>query len=109
MVFEHYGISESEATLRFKCKTKLSGTHPLNAVECRRSYGLESYVDLSNLEGLKSLLIQDIPPIVNIFKIEADIWYVHFAVISKIRQNEIEIIDPEDRIIELPVEKFDDL
>jgi len=56
MVFEHCGIIESEAAIRVKCTTKFIGTHPFNAMECCNSFGLESYIELTDLVGLKLLL-----------------------------------------------------
>lgn len=109
MIFEYYGIIESETAIRLKCKTKLSGTHPVNVISCCQSYGLESYIEFSDLDGLKSLLHQGIPPIVNVFKIETDIWYVHSVIVTKIRQNQIEIVDPEDGVLKIPIDKFDEL
>ena len=56
MLLEYYDIIESESTLRFKCKTKISGTHPLNAVACCKSYELDCYIDSLDLNSLKILL-----------------------------------------------------
>jgi len=109
MIFEYYGIRETELALRVKCKSKVSGTHPLNAVECCRYYGLESYIDLINIEGLKNLLEIGIFPIVNIFKFEKDIWYVHSVIVHKIEDKQIEIFDPEEGIMNMPIDKFDQL
>jgi len=82
-----YILIDSEAAIRVKCKTKLTGANSLNAVECCQSYGIEIYIGLSNLEGLKSFLNQCNPSIANIFKIKADIWYVHSVIFIKINNN----------------------
>ena len=109
MLLEYYDIIESESTLRFKCKTKISGTHPLNAVACCKSYELDCYIDSLDLNSLKILLNDGFPPIVNIFKREAEVWYSHCVIISKIDHDQIEIIDPEDGFHKLPIDKFDEL
>jgi len=109
MILEYYDIIESETTLRVKCKSKMSGTHPINAVSCCKSYGLDCYIDNLDLVGLKNLLNDDILPIVNIVKTEADVWYSHCVIISKIEHEQIEIVDPEDGYHKFPIDKFDEL
>ena len=109
MILEYHDIVESETALRFKCKSKMSGTHPLNAVACCKSYGLDCYIDSLDLMDLKNLLNDDILPIVNIFKREADVWYSHCVIISNIEHEQIEIVDPEDGFHKFPTVKFDEL
>lgn len=109
MILEYYEIIESEATLRFKCKSKISGTHPFNAVRCCKSYGLDCYIDSLDLNGIRMLLKEDVLPIVNIFKSEADLWYSHCVIVSKVEREHVDIVDPEDGFYKLPIDKFDEL
>ncbi|MBC8183604.1 hypothetical protein H8E88_21135 [candidate division KSB1 bacterium] len=109
MILDYHDIIESESTLRFKCKSKISGTHPLNAVACCKSYGLDCYIDNLDLTHLKNLLNDDILPIVNVLKSEAANWYSHCVIISNIEHEQIAIVDPEDGFHKFPIIKFDEL
>lgn len=107
MVFEHYGIQEDEKTLRIKSKTKFYGTHPLNAIECAKSYGLDAYVSSLNLDKLRELVSQNIPVITNILKFADDEFYIHSVVVYQIKKNSIYLLDPEDGEMQLDLDLFE--
>lgn len=96
MIFEHYGIKEDEKTLRGKSKTKFYGTHPINVVECAKSYQLDAYVSSLNINKLLELINQDIPVIANILKFADDDFYVHSVVVYRIEKGIVYLLDPED-------------
>lgn len=107
MVFEHYGIHEEEKTLRIKSKTKSYGTHPLNAIECAKSYGLNAYVGSLNLDKLRELVNQNIPVIANILKFSDNEFYIHSAVVHQIKKDIIYLLDPEDGEMKLDLDLFE--
>lgn len=105
-VLEYYGITESEATLRIKCKSRAIGTHPLNAVECAKGYGLESYFDSVELDELRSLLKANIPPIVNIMIFDAEPPSLHSVILTRITKRDVDVIDPESGRSKIPLHEF---
>jgi len=95
MVLEYYGIKETETTLRIKLKTKFYGTHPIHAVECAKSYGLQAYVSSLTLSKLRKLISENVPVITTILKFADDEFYVHSVVVYRIEKNLIYLLDPE--------------
>jgi len=96
MVLEYYGIKETETTLRIKLKTKFFGTHPIHAVECAKSYGLDAYVSSLTFNKLRELISKNIPVIASILKFADDEFYVHSVVVYRIEKNTVYLLDPED-------------
>ena len=109
MVFEHYGIKESEKTLRAKSRSKFYGTHPINVVECATSYGLSAYVTSLTLSKLRELINQNIPVIASILKYADDEFYVHSVVVYRIEKGIVYLLDPEDGEKRLGVDLFEHL
>jgi len=103
---DYYGITESETTLRIKCKCKASGTHPINAVECARSYGFENYVDLFEVHDLQKLLQANVPPIVNILVFENEPPSLHSVIVTRLTPKYAEILDPEEGHKKLSLQEF---
>lgn len=109
MVLEHYGVKESEKTLRIKSKTKSYGTHPVNIVECAKSYGLDAYVSSLTFNKLRELTNQSVPVITNILKSDDDDFYVHSVVVYRIQKDEVYLLDPEDGEVHLESHLFERL
>ena len=87
MVLEYYGVKKDENTLWKKSKTKFYGIHPINVVECAKSYGFEAYVGSINFNKLKKLVSQNFPVITNILKHDGDEFYIHSVVVYLIEKD----------------------
>ncbi|MEK7728956.1 MAG: cysteine peptidase family C39 domain-containing protein [candidate division KSB1 bacterium] len=109
MVLEYFGVHETEATLRRRCKTKPHGTHPINIVAAAESLGFESYVDTANLHQLIELLAQQIPPIVTIISEQEDDLISHALIVQRITTRFIDVVDPEVGTRRLTHAQFDKL
>ncbi|MBC8181706.1 C39 family peptidase [candidate division KSB1 bacterium] len=109
MVLDFYGIEEDESSLRKKSKTKFYGTHPINIVECAKSFGFEAYVNSFDFNKLQVLLRQNLPVITNIIKHDGDEFYIHSVVVYRIERNSIYLLDPEDGEIKTSCKKFETL
>jgi ATP-binding cassette subfamily B protein len=108
-VLDYYGIIETEAILRNKSQTRFFGTHPINAVSCARSYGLDAYVSSLTIEILRDLIKQDVPVITNILKFVDDEFYIHSVIVYKIENDSVYLMDPEDGKIQLSIKSFEAL
>jgi ABC-type bacteriocin/lantibiotic exporter with double-glycine peptidase domain len=95
MVFAFYGVEEEEAILRKKCKTRMRGTHPINVVECARSYGFDAVLNSITMTALKRYTKRS-AVIVNIQKVVDDEVYTHSVVVKNISRSNITVLDPED-------------
>lgn len=109
MVFEYYGIKEDEKTLRVKSKTNFYGTHPINVVECAKSYRLNAHVSSLTLSKLRELINQNIPVIANILKFADDEFYLHSVVVYRIVKSNVHLLDPEDGEKRLDIDLFEHL
>lgn len=105
-VLEYYGILETEGALRIRCKSKAVSTHPLNAVECARSYGLESYLDNLNVDELRNLLKANIPPIINLLMFESEPQALHSVILTSITKKHVKVINPESGFVMIPLHEF---
>jgi ABC-type bacteriocin/lantibiotic exporter with double-glycine peptidase domain len=86
MVLGFHGIRQSEQVLRRLCKTKASGTHPINVASAARAMGLVSDVQIADLTTLVEFLTEKLPLIVTIFDEQEDVMISHALVVKKSRQ-----------------------
>lgn len=73
MLLSYFGIQKSERDIRLLLKTKPAGTNPLNVVRLRE-WDFEASFTFSNLEELKSHLVQKKPPIVLLWSGKLNYW-----------------------------------
>lgn len=107
MVLSVYGIKISEEELREKCKTTEIGTSAEDMVFCATEFGLEAEIVYLTLPELKKILSDPIYPIVfiNLFPIN-NIISTHAVIIVRIKNGEVEIIDPLEGEQTLDLTKF---
>lgn len=109
MVLDFHGVRESERVLRRICKTKSSGTHPINVVSAARAVGLISDIQIADLTALVELLAKKLPPIVTIFDEQEDVMISHALVVKNIDKQYVEVLDPEKGIRKLTHVAFEKL
>jgi ABC-type bacteriocin/lantibiotic exporter with double-glycine peptidase domain len=109
MVLDFHGLRESEQALRRLCKTKPSGTHPINVVSAARALGLISEIQISDLTTLAKLLKEKLPPIVTIFDEQEDVMISHALVVKNVDKQYVEVLDPEKGIRKLTRTAFETL
>ena len=63
MLLSYLGIQKRQQDIRILLKIKPAGTNPLNVIRLRE-WRIDALIAFSNLEELKSFLIQNKPPIV---------------------------------------------
>jgi ABC-type bacteriocin/lantibiotic exporter with double-glycine peptidase domain len=100
MLLSYFGVPKSERDIRLLLKMKPAGTNPLNVVRLRE-WNLEASVTFSNLEELKSYLVQKKPPIVLLWSGKLNYWdsneyldYLHAVVVIGYDDEMILINDP---------------
>ena len=100
MVLSYFGVQKREQEIRSLLKTRPAGTNPLNVVRLRK-WNLEASVTFSNLEELKSYLIQKKPPIVLLWSGKLSYWdsneyldFLHAVVVIGYDDEMIVVNDP---------------
>lgn len=109
MILDFYGVKENEKTLRKKSKTKPYGTHPLNIVECAKSYNFQASLSSLNFQRLKEFLEEKTPIITNILKQQEEDFYIHSVVVFQVSNEQIHCLDPEDGEIKMKISLFESL
>lgn len=100
MLLSYLGIQKQEQDIRILLKIKPAGTNPINVVRIRE-WHLEALMTFSNLEELKSYLIQNKPPIVLLWSGKLNYWnskkyfdYLHAVVVVGYDDEMIFVYDP---------------